>query len=106
MELDRKVVRVLSGSVQHVAITRSSATSITLSIIVGFIPPLIPFVMILRVAGSPEALPAWQIIVSLGLGIGTVAFMLWMCARIFRIGVLMQGKPPSPMELLRWIRYR
>ena len=27
-----------------------------------------------------------------------------MSARIFRVGVLMQGKPPSPVELLRWIR--
>ena len=80
--------------------------SSTFAVVSGFIPPIVPFVMTLRIAASPEPLPAWQIIVSLGLGIGTVAFMLWMCARIFRIGVLMQGKPPSPMELLRWIRYR
>lgn len=77
-----------------------------LAIVSGFIPPLIPFVMILRVAGSPEALPAWQIIVSLVLGGGSVVVMLWICARIFRVGVLMQGKPPSPLELLRWLRYR
>ena len=80
--------------------------SSTFAVVSGFIPPIVPFVMTLRIAASPEPLPAWQIILSLGLGIATVAFMLWMCARIFRIGVLMQGKPPSPVELLRWIRYR
>lgn len=77
-----------------------------LAVVSGFIPPLIPFVMILRIAGSTEAIPAWQIAVSLGLGGLSVAGMLWMCARIFRVGVLMQGKPPSPLELLRWLRYR
>ena len=77
-----------------------------LAVIVGFIPPLIPFVMILRIAGSSEAIPIWQIVLSLALGGLSVVAMLWMCARIFRVGVLMQGKPPSPLELLRWMRYR
>jgi hypothetical protein len=36
----------------------------------------------------------------------TVGVILWAGARIFRVGVLMQGKPPSPMELLRWIKAR
>jgi hypothetical protein len=30
--------------------------------------------------------------------------MVWLAARIFRVGVLMQGKPPTPLELLRWVR--
>ena len=77
-----------------------------LAVIVGLIPPLVPFVMILRVAASAEPLPLWQIIASLVIGGISVVAMLWMCARIFRIGVLMQGKPPSPLQLLRWIRYR
>lgn len=77
-----------------------------LAVITGLIPPLIPFVMILRVAASAEPIPLWQIIASLVIGGGSVVVMLWMCARIFRVGVLMQGKPPSPLELMRWIRYR
>ena len=77
-----------------------------LAVVTGFIPPLIPFVMILRIAGSSEAIPIWQIVLSLTLGGLSVVAMLWMCARIFRVGVLMQGKPPSPLELLRWMRYR
>ena len=77
-----------------------------LAVVTGFIPPLIPFVMILRIASSSEAIPIWQIVLSLTLGGLSVVAMLWMCARIFRVGVLMQGKPPSPLELLRWMRYR
>ena len=77
-----------------------------LAISTGFIPPLLPFVMILRVAGSSEALPAWQIVLSLAIGGASMIGMLWICARIFRVGVLMQGKPPSPLELIRWMRYR
>jgi hypothetical protein len=29
---------------------------------------------------------------------------MWAGAKIFRVGVLMQGKPPTPRELLKWIR--
>jgi len=35
-----------------------------------------------------------------------VAALLWAGARIFRVGVLMQGKTPTPRELLRWIWMR
>ena len=72
--------------------------------ITGFTPPLIPFVMILRVTAATEPVATWQIIVSLVLGYGAVFVMIWGCARIFRIGVLMQGRPPGFGQLLRWIR--
>ena len=39
-------------------------------------------------------------------GIASVAALLWAGARIFRVGVLMQGKTPTPRELLRWIWMR
>lgn len=77
-----------------------------LATITSFIPPLTPFVMILRVSGATEPVPAWQIIASIVFGFIAVGAMLWIAARIFRVGVLMQGKPPSPMELLRWASYR
>jgi ABC-2 type transport system permease protein len=72
--------------------------------ITGFTPPLIPFVMILRVTAATEPVALWQIIVSLVLGYAAVFVMIWGCARIFRIGVLMQGRPPGFGQLLRWIR--
>jgi ABC-2 type transport system permease protein len=46
--------------------------------------------------------PAWQIVASLVWGFAVMAVAFWLAARIFRVGVLMQGKPPTPRELLRW----
>ena len=72
--------------------------------ITSFTPPLIPFVMILRITASTETVAVWQIVTSMVVGFGAVLGMVWACARIFRIGVLMQGKPPSLLQLLRWIK--
>ncbi len=75
-----------------------------LATVTSFIPPLTPFVMIMRVTSS-QAPPAWQVVAAMAVGAGGVLAMLWMAARVFRVGVLMYGKPPSPLELLRWMRY-
>jgi ABC-2 type transport system permease protein len=69
----------------------------------SFIPPISPFIMILRLAGA-ESVPLWQIPATIVLGILTVIVMAWMAAKIFRIGVLMYGKPPNLSTLIRWIR--
>jgi len=74
------------------------------AIISSLTPPLLPFTMIIRVTASTEIVPLWQLVLSIGIGIVSVFVMVWMCARIFRIGVLMQGKPPSIFQLMRWIR--
>ncbi|MEE2720022.1 MAG: ABC transporter permease [Planctomycetota bacterium] len=78
----------------------------TLAVVTSFIPPLTPFVMILRVTASGDPIPFWQIGAALVEGYLAVLAMMWMCARIFRVGVLMQGKAPSPLELVKWIRFR
>jgi ABC-2 type transport system permease protein len=72
--------------------------------ITSFTPPLLPFIMILRVTTSTEPVATWQIIVSIMVGVLSVLLMIWICARIFRIGVLMQGKPPSILQLVKWVR--
>jgi ABC-2 type transport system permease protein len=75
-----------------------------LAVVTSFIPVFTPFVMIIRVTAS-EPIPGWHIPASMVVGgIGVVA-MIWLCARIFRVGVLMYGKPPSPLELIKWLRY-
>jgi ABC-2 type transport system permease protein len=33
-----------------------------------------------------------------------MVFMAWATAKIFRIGVLMYGKPPNMKTLIRWVR--
>ncbi len=75
-----------------------------LATIMSFVPPAIPFVMILRVTASSEPIAAWQIAASIVWGFTCAFGFLWMGTKIFRVGVLMQGKPPTPRELLKWIR--
>ena len=77
-----------------------------LATISSFVPPAAPFVMILRLTAANEPVPMWQALLAVFVNVITVAAILWAGARIFRVGVLMQGKPPSPMELLRWIKAR
>lgn len=75
----------------------------TLAVVLSFVPPLGPFVTVLRL-GSPEPVPAWQIATSLACGSLSVVAAIWAAAKIFRIGVLMYGKAPTFTMLLRWLR--
>ena len=73
------------------------------SLVLSFIPTITPFVMMLRVCSDPDT-PVWQIAATLALLWGSVVTAIWAAGRVFRIGVLMYGKPPTPRELLRWVR--
>ena len=75
-----------------------------LSVILSFIPPITPFVMILRVCADPE-ISLLQVVATLIVLWATVLAMIWFAGKIFRVGVLMYGKPPSLKELVRWMRY-
>jgi ABC-2 type transport system permease protein len=69
----------------------------------SFIPPISPFIMVLRISGS-EPVPFWQIPATILLGAVYAAVFAWGAAKIFRIGVLMYGKPPNLRTLIQWIR--
>jgi ABC-2 type transport system permease protein len=71
----------------------------------SFIPPAIPFAMVLRLAAD-EPVPLWQVPATILWGYVCVVLMVRGAARIFRVGVLMYGKPPSLLELAKWVRYR
>ena len=72
----------------------------------SFIPPASPFVNVLRITASSEPVPLWESLLAFAVGCASVLGMVWAGARVFRVGVLMQGKTPTPRELLRWIRAR
>ena len=76
----------------------------TFSLVLSYIPPITPFVMVLRVCADPETRPA-EVVATLVLLWLTVGFTIWAAGKIFRVGVLMYGKPPSLRELARWLRY-
>src|SRR5271157_3714494 len=47
--------------------------------------------------------PAWQVALSVVLTTLTAMAIVWAAGKIFRTGLLMQGKPPSFVELARWV---
>lgn len=69
----------------------------------SFFPTVTPFAMLLRLA-LPPGPPLWQVVLSVVILLGTTVVVVWAAGKIFRIGLLMQGKPPNLPELLRWIR--
>jgi ABC-2 type transport system permease protein len=73
-----------------------------LATIASYIPPATPFVMIMRLTAATEPIPLWQTISATLWGFVCAFGLMWLAARIFRVGVLMQGKPPTPKELIRW----
>jgi ABC-type Na+ efflux pump permease subunit len=75
----------------------------TFALVLSFIPPLTPFTMILRLT-SAESVPLWQVPATAVVGCLGVYASVWAAARIFRVGLLMTGKAPTPRELWKWIR--
>jgi ABC-2 type transport system permease protein len=71
--------------------------------VMSFLPPISPFVMVLRLSSSQPP-PMWQAFVAIGIGLITVYIALKGAAKVFRIGVLMYGKPPNIATLIKWIR--
>jgi ABC-2 type transport system permease protein len=54
-------------------------------------------------AGAGEV-PLWQIGASLSLLYASVWGVAWVAGRIYRVGILMQGKRPTLPELWRWVK--
>ena len=77
----------------------NSALAVTLS----HLPPVNAFGMVLRMASSQPP-PWWEVWLSIGTGLVSVAAAVWVAAKVFRIGLLMHGKPPNLRTLLRWVR--
>ena len=73
------------------------------STITSFIPPISPFIMIMRVA-SNDPPPVWQVLMAIGLNAIAVVLFLWFAAKVFRVGLLMFGKPPNIRTLIKWVR--
>lgn len=74
-----------------------------LSVALSFLPTAAPFIMLLRLASTPPP-PLWQAVASVVLTAATAVLFVWAAGRIFRVGLLMQGKAPNLPELLKWIR--
>jgi len=75
----------------------------SLSVALSLIPFFTPIIMFMRICVQMPSLP--QILASIALLILTIIGMIWVVARIYRVGILMYGKRPNLPELIKWIRY-
>jgi ABC-2 type transport system permease protein len=75
----------------------------TFSVVVSMLPPVNCFTMMLRLTSSTPP-PLWQVLVSIAIGIAGVFAAVWFASKVFRVGLLMYGKPPNFATLVRWAR--
>ena len=69
----------------------------------SYIPFTSPMVMMARV---PFGIPVWQSIVSLVILYVSFVGMIWLAAKIYRVGIFMYGKKPTVRDLIKWARYK
>jgi ABC-2 type transport system permease protein len=77
----------------------NSSASMGLSLV----PFFSPILMVLRI--SLQTPPLWQIALAVAISLATTLGVVYFAARIYRVGILMYGKRPSLVELVRWLKY-
>ena len=80
----------------------SSNPDSTLAVVLSLIPFFTPILMTVRIAATE--VPLWQIVASVVLTVGTFFLLLWIAAKIYRVGILMYGKKPKLKDLIKWVR--
>ncbi|MFQ5494700.1 MAG: ABC transporter permease [Phycisphaerae bacterium] len=77
------------------------APSATFSVVASLFPPATPMLMLLR-QSIPPGVPLWQPLLGVVLVALTTLLFVFAAGRVFRIGILMQGKGAKFGEMLRW----
>ena len=72
-----------------------------LAIVLSYVPPMTPFIMMIRLSVSQISI--MEILISVALLAASVVLAMWASSRIFRVGVLMYGKAPRIPELVKWL---
>lgn len=75
----------------------------TIAFWASIFPLTSPLIMFSRIAVQMP--PAWQIGLSIAVLLATIAGMVLLCGRIYRVGILMYGKKPTLPEIIKWLRY-
>ena len=73
------------------------------AVVMSYLPPVNTFAMLIRMA-STQPPPWWEVWLSIAVGLASVAGAIWVAAKVFRVGLLMYGKPPDLKTLIRWVR--
>jgi ABC-2 type transport system permease protein len=79
------------------------APNSSVSVILSLVPFFAPILMFLRIT---VLLPPFvQIAASILILFLTILLMVWLAAKIYRVGILMYGKRPKFAEIVKWVRY-
>ena len=73
-----------------------------MAVVMGIVPFFSPIVMPIRYTASE--VPGQEVALSLAVLAVSTVVVVWIAARIYRVGILMYGKRPNARELLRWAR--
>lgn len=69
---------------------------------ISLFPPATPMLMFVRIAIPPG--PAmWEVVLGTVLTIAFAIGCVWAAGKVFRIGILSQGQPPTFAKLITWI---
>lgn len=74
-----------------------------ISVAFSYIPLTSPIVMLMRV---PFGVSWYELAISMALLLITFIFMVWLAAKIYRVGILMYGKKPTYKDLYKWLKYK
>ncbi|MEM9000240.1 MAG: ABC transporter permease [Bacteroidota bacterium] len=66
-----------------------------------------PVVMLMRLPSGIGAggVALWQLLISVFLLLVTFMGIVWLAAKIYRVGILMYGKKPTYRQLFKWLKY-
>lgn len=95
------MVPIIIGMVFSMTVANDPNSS--LAFWLSIIPFTSPMVMMARI---PFGIPVWEIVLSLVLLAASLFAMIWIAAKIYRVGIFMYGKKPSFADLIKWVRYK
>ncbi|MDG1038496.1 MAG: ABC transporter permease [Polaribacter sp.] len=75
----------------------------SIAVLFSHIPFTSPIVMLMRV---PFGVSWYELLISMALLLVTFVFMVWLTAKIYRVGILMYGKKPTYKDLYKWLKYK
>jgi ABC-2 type transport system permease protein len=74
----------------------------TLATAVSLFPFATPMLMVGRLGAAP-GMPLWQPVAGVAVVLATTLLCVWAAGRVFRVGLLMQGKGARLGDLARWV---
>lgn len=85
------------------SMTAAAEPMSSLAFWLSMIPFTSPMVMMARI---PAGIPTWEIVVSFVILLASIYGVIWLAAKIYRVGIFMYGKKPTVKELIKWIQYK